>query len=327
MKRIVVSSGTSDAHNTNHRLRKRISHGFQELGLASWCCGVEQIPSLLQREPIDLLLITGSIADPAVNLHWLVERARQHHCQVAFWLHDDPYEFDLHWRLEDLGCVVFTNEPNCLPYYPQSCRSQALALAASPLDDLPLRPAGDRPELDLELDLEVDLAFCGVAFPQRVATLRQLRAAGFSLACWGEGWPDDLDGCVNARLGPAGLRQLYKRCLFVLNLGRELAIANRRHQISASMPGPRTFEAALVGAAQLYLGQSPKIGRYYTPEQGVIPAGSVEEVGALLERARREPTWHRQLGAAAAQHTRNRHLYRHRCHDLLAALQSCGASA
>jgi spore maturation protein CgeB len=319
VRRIVVSSGTPDAHNTNHRLRKRISHGFQELGLASRCCGVEQIPTLLQREPIDLLLITGSIADPAVDLHWLVQRARQQHCRVAFWLHDDPYEFDLHWRLEDLGCPVFTNEPNCLPYYPQSYRSQALALAASPLDDLPLLSAGDPPD--------VDLAFCGVAFPQRVATLRQLRGAGFSLACWGEGWPDDLDGCVNERLGPAGLRQLYRRCLFVLNLGRELAIANRRHQISASMPGPRTFEAALFGAVQLYLGQSPKIGRYYTPEQGVIPASSVEEVGTLLERARREPTWHRQLGAAAARQTRGRHLYRHRCHDLLAALHSGGASA
>ena len=319
MTRIVVSSGTTDAHNTNHRLRKRISHGFQELGLPSRSCPVEQIPTLVRRESIDLLLITGSIADPAVDLPWLVRCARQQRCRVAFWLHDDPYEFDLHWRLADLGCPVFTNEPNCLPYYPPSCRARPLALAASPLDDLPVGSAEEGPE--------VDLAFCGVAFPQRVATLRQLGAAGFSLACWGEGWPDDLGGCVNLRLGPAGFRQLYRRCLFVVNLGRELAIANRRHQIAASMPGPRTFEAALFGAVQLYLGQSPRIGHYYTPEQGVIPAGSVEEVGAWLERARREPQWHRQLGSAAAQHTRRRHLYRHRCHDLLAALHGDGESA
>lgn len=314
-----MSSGTTDAKNTNHRLRERISHGFQELGLASRCCGVEQISTLLTQESIDLLLITGSIADPEVDLHWLVQRARRRECHVAFWLHDDPYEFDLHWRLADLGCPVFTNEPNCVPYYPPSLRAQSLALAASPLDDLPMSTTVDSPE--------VDLAFCGVAFPQRVATLRQLRAAGFSLACWGEGWPDDLGECVNLRLEPVGLRQLYRRCFFVVNLGREVSIANRRQQIAASMPGPRTFEAAMFGAVQLYLGQSPKISRYYTSEQGVIPAGSVEEVGALLERARREPTWHQQLSAAAKRQTHRRHLYRHRCHDLLAALGSSGESA
>jgi spore maturation protein CgeB len=319
VRRIVVSSGTTDSRNTNHRLRQRISHGFQELGLTSIPCAIEQVPSVVSRDAFDLLLITGSIAEPAVDLDWLVQRSRQHHCHVAFWLHDDPYEFDLHWRLADLGCPVFTNEPNCLPDYPPGCRARPLALAASPLDDLAV--ASEHPEA------EVDLAFCGVAFPQRVATMRQLSAAGFSLACWGEGWPDDLDGTVNLRLGPTGLRLLYRRCLFVVNLGRELAIANRRHQIAASMPGPRTFEAALNGAVQLYIGQSPRIEKYYSPEQGVIPAGSVEEVGTLLERARQEPEWHRQLGINAAQHTWHRHLYRHRCHDLLAALQGDGEPA
>lgn len=312
--RVLVSSGTPDAINTNQRLRLRIAHGFEQLGLLSRACDVEQAPALLRQHAVDLLLITGSIADPGVDLLRLVRQARQHQTLVAFWLHDDPYEFDLHWRLTDLHCPVFSNEPNCLTYYPPGCRARPLALAASPLDAGPDNRAGS--------DADVDLGFCGVAFPSRIAVLRQLTAAGFSLACWGEGWPDDLAGGVNMRLGAAGLRQLYRRCRFVVNLGREVAIANQRYQIAASMPGPRTFEAALCGAVQLYLGQSPRIGEYYSPEQGVIPAGSVEEVAALLERAGRDPIWHRQLGEAAAQHTRRRHLYRHRCHDLLASLLS-----
>ncbi len=318
MKRVLVSSGTADAINTNQRLRQRIAHGFRELGLCSHACAVEQVPALLQRERVDLLLITGSIADPSVDLAWLVGRARGEQTRVAFWLHDDPYEFDLHWRLDGLHCPVFSNEPNCLPYYPASCRPRALALAASPLDDLP-GPGAAEGE-----DPEVDLGFCGVAFPQRVAMLRQLLAAGFSLACWGDGWPDDLAGAVNLRLGPLGLRALYRRCRLVLNLGREVAIANRRHQIASSTPGPRTFEAALLGAVQLHLGQSPRIGRYYAPEQGVIAASCIEEVGKLLERAQADPGWRRHLGAAAARHTRRHHLYRHRCHDLLAALAGAG---
>lgn len=313
-----MSSGTADAINTNQRLRQRIAHGFRELGLASEACAVERVPALLLQERVDLLLITGSIADPNVDLSWLVGRAQRQQTRVAFWLHDDPYEFDLHWRLDGLDCPVFSNEPNCLPYYPASCQPRALALAASPLDDLPGEGAAN------EAAATVDLGFCGVAFPQRVALLRQLLAAGFSLACWGDGWPDDLSGAVNLRLGPAGLRQLYRRCRFVLNLGREVAIANRRHQIAASMPGPRTFEAALLGAVQLHLGQSPRIASYFSAEQGVIPASCIEEIGALLERARANPSWRRQLGAAAARHTRRHHLYRHRCHDLLAAVAAPG---
>lgn len=315
MKRLLVSSGTADAINTNRRLRQRIHHGFQELGLQSTEAPLPQVQGLLEQQRPDLLLITGSIADPAVDLAALVHRARQLECTVAFWLHDDPYEFDLHWPLADLTCQVFSNEANCLPYYPEALRARALPLAASPLDAAPGPLVHDDDDA-----VEVDLGFCGAAFPQRVAVLRQLTAAGLSLACWGEGWPADLPGAVNRRLGPAGLRQLYRRCRWVLNLGRELPIANRRWQIASSTPGPRTFEAALLGAAQLYLGQSPRISHYYQPDQGVIPVSQVEEVRALVQRARCEPVWRRGLGRAAAAQTRRHHLYRHRCHDLLAAL-------
>jgi len=319
--RILVSSGTADAINTNQRLRQRIAHGFQELGHQSLALGIDQVPVRLECEPLELLLITGSIADPNVDLAGLVRRAQQRHIPVAFWLHDDPYEFDLHWRLQPLQCPVFSNEPNALPYYPSGCWVQALALAASPLDDLPLEGVSTQPEP------EVDLGFCGVAFPQRVTILRQLVEAGFSLACWGDGWPDDLPGAVNCRLGPLGLRQLYQRCCFVLNLGREVPIANRRQQIASSMPGPRTFEAALMGAVQLYLGQSPRIAAFYGQGDGVIPASRVEEIRELVRRARVDPGWRLQLGDAAARHTRCHHLYRHRCHDLLAALRAQGVVA
>jgi len=316
--RILVSSGTADAINTNQRLRERIAHGFHDLGHHSKALGMDQVWPQLDRRPLDLLLITGSIADPGVDLAGIVRSAHQRRIPVAFWLHDDPYEFDLHWRLAALQCPVFSNEINCLPYYPSSCRAQALALAASPLDDLPLQGAAHAP------DPEVDLGFCGVAFPQRVAILRQLTAAGLSVACWGNGWPDDLAGAVNYRLGPLGLRQLYRRCCFVLNLGREVPIANRRYQIASSTPGPRTFEAALMGAVQLFLGQSPRISAFYGCAEGVLPVSRVEEVQALVQRGRTDWDWRRHLGEAAARHTRRHHLYRHRCHDLLSALRTQG---
>ncbi len=60
--RVVVSSGTADAINTNQRLRPILRGG-------------PSIPLLQQK-------------------------------RVALWLHDDSYEFDLHWRLNGLNCPV-----------------------------------------------------------------------------------------------------------------------------------------------------------------------------------------------------------------------------
>ena len=314
---ILVSSGTSDAINTNQRLRQRIAHGFNELGHLSIDAPIDELPQLLQLKCFDFLLITGSIADSGVDLADVVRLAQSRNIVVAFWLHDDPYEFDMHWRLESLGCTVFSNEPNCIPYYPQECRARSLALAASPLDDLQL-------PICIDPQPKFDLAFCGVAFPQRIAILRQLADAGFSIACWGDGWPDDLACAVNCRLGPVGLRQLYSQCCFVLNLGREVQIANQNKQIASSTPGPRTFEAGLMGSIQLYLGQSPKIANYYAPSDGVIPVRRVDEICSLIKQAREHLDWRQNLSQAAINRTRRDHLYRHRCHDLLADLMKDG---
>ena len=315
---ILVSSGTSDAINTNQRLRQRIAHGFNELGHLSIDAPIDELPHVLQLKYFDFLLITGSIADSGVDLADVVRLAQSRNIVVAFWLHDDPYEFDMHWRLESLGCTVFSNEPNCIPYYPQGCRARSLALAASPLDDLQL-------PICIDPQPKFDLAFCGVAFPQRIAILRQLADAGFSIACWGDGWPDDLACAVNCRLGPVGLRQLYSQCCFVLNLGREVQIANQNKQIASSTPGPRTFEAGLMGSIQLYLGQSPKIANYYAPSDGVIPVRRVDEICSLIKQAREHLDWRQNLSQAAINRTRRDHLYRHRCHDLLADLMKDGA--
>lgn len=318
--RILVSSGTSDAINTNQRLRQRIAHGFKELGHISLATSIELAPQELALKATDLLLLTGSIADPSVDLDELVRLARSKGTVVAFWLHDDPYEFDMHWRLKSLNCTVFSNERNCIPYYPECCNAKELALGASPMDE----PAF---QITLNPEPEVELAFCGVAFPQRIAIMRQLATAGFSIACWGDGWPDDLIGAVNCRLGPTSLRQLYSQSLFVLNLGREVPIANQNLQIASSSPGPRTFEAALFGAIQLYLGQSPRIQDFYSKSDGVIPVQRVEEISSLIQRARNDQAWRQKLSANAVRRTKRDHLYRHRCHDLLASLASDGAFA
>ena len=313
MVAVLVTCGTPDALNTNQRLRKNITHGFTELGIRGIELGIDQVPRMLEDKNIELLLITGSIADASINLNHIVRVARLRGTLVAFWMHDDPYEFDFHWRLRDLDCHIFSNEPNCIDAYPRKCCVQPLALAASPLDLVPRQNNKSRAK-------RYDLGFCGVAFPQRITIMRQLKEAGFSIACWGDGWPSELNGSTNKRLGPIGLEILYSDCQFVLNLGRDINIANQHHQIAPSMPGPRTFETALHGVVQLYIGQSPRIKRFYGPKEGVLQVDSIKEVAENLNRAKADPLWLENLGKAAATHTKHHHLYRHRCHDLLAAL-------
>ena len=104
--RILVSSGTSDAINTNQRLRQEL-HGFKELSrisstLLSACSSRTSAKKLT-------FWSRGTIADPSVNLDELVRLARSKGTVVAFWLHDDPYEFDMHWRLKSLKCSLATN--------------------------------------------------------------------------------------------------------------------------------------------------------------------------------------------------------------------------
>ena len=67
------------------------------------------------------------------------------------------------------------------------------------------------------------------------------------------------------RLGPLGLRQLYRRCRFVLNLGREVAIANQPppdRQLNAGAPHLRSRAA---GGRAAPPGPEPAHRRYYGP--------------------------------------------------------------
>ena len=81
---ILVSSGTSDAINTNQRLRQRISHGFNELGHLSIDTSIEELPQLLELRSFDFLLISGSIADLSVDLVEVVRQAQSKNIAVAF---------------------------------------------------------------------------------------------------------------------------------------------------------------------------------------------------------------------------------------------------
>ena len=54
-----------------------------------------------------------------------------------------------------------------------------------------------------------------------------------------------------------GLRKLYERSCFVLN--NRSANSKSKETDSQLHSGPRTFEAGLMGAIQLYLGQSQKL--------------------------------------------------------------------
>ena len=71
----------------------------------------------------------GSVAIDAAPLRGLARATRRAGSRLAFWLHDDPYEFDYGPKAEALAGHIFTNDRWALPHYRHASVSH-LPLAA-----------------------------------------------------------------------------------------------------------------------------------------------------------------------------------------------------
>ena len=103
----------------------------------------------------------------------------------------------------------------------------------------------------------------------------------------------------------------------ILNLGRNLNIANARYVIPPSSPGPRTFEAARVGALQLYMGQSDCISDYYSEKEGVFKINNIMQIEKLLEEVINDPKSFAGVRRNAILKTLKFHTYANRAQKIL----------
>lgn len=314
--RLLVTSTVPDSLNNNACIRKYAALGFAEV------LGDENViersfdsatAAILDFKP-DVIFAVGGVGIDEADLRHFRRAADKAGATLAFWLHDDPYEFDYAFRAEAVADIIFTNDSWALHHYNVK-NVHHLPMAGCPHAHL-------RNILPSERRRHISVFFCGVGYPNRVDLLRRASdlLARHSTVVTGAHWPDDLPFAGNERLTPTEMADHAQQSLMTLNIGRDLDIANARYQLPPSTPGPRTFEVALSGSAQIYFVHGFEISRYFDPESEIILFDSVADLAALLERSYDEPAYFIAIAEAAQRRALNEHCYRHRASTVLATI-------
>jgi spore maturation protein CgeB len=310
--RVLICSSSPDALNANAQLREYVAEGFSATvgvpGSVRACAADEAVGAVRAFEP-SLVVVFGTLFPDRVDLTDLAVAAKRAGAHLAVWVHDDPYEFDFAFRAAEVADTIFTNESSAVRFYHRE-RVYHLPLAASPTAHFrPIAPAQG-----------VDVSFCGYAYPNRIRFFSDLlpRLAGRATIV-GAGWPTAHPAFSNVRIDGAQLCDLYASSLATVNIGRDLDLANERYCLTSATPGPRTFEAAMAGAAQLYFVSSLEIADYFAPGTEIALIDSADDAAAWVERFRAEPELHRRMRELSQRRALRDHTYANRAATLLRA--------
>lgn len=296
-------------------MRQYVAEGFAEL------LGKDNIISThleigahyVNLQKPNLVLVFGSCMPDSANYYDLRRSCDQTGATLAFWLHDDPYEFDFSYRVEDIADVIFSNDRWATQHYNHR-NVHHLPMAASKAAHL--RPISD--------EKDIDILFCGVAFPNRIRLMKDLAPIikKYHTVVLGDQWPSDamLAFTQNRRVNNSELVTLYGRAKITLNIGRNFHLANRRYMLDPSTPGPRTFEAAASGTVQACFVEGLEIVDYYKPGSEIEIFSSPDEFDQLLDRHLNMPETNKQIATAAQERTIRHHLYKHRAQQILKAI-------
>jgi spore maturation protein CgeB len=311
-RRILVTSTVPDRLNSNSVIRSYAAAGLRAADPAASIieCSIEAASDVARRLRPELILAIGGVAIDGGELRLLRRLTDAAGALLALWLHDDPYEMDYAFRAEEVADVIFTNDSWALFHY-RHARVRHLPLAACPATHH--RPVTDATRW-------TEMFFCGHGHANRVALLRAAVSvmSRHDVSVVGTGWPSDLRFATNRRLSPAEAADAANASVVTLNLPRVHNIANRRFDIPACTPGPRTFEVALAGSAQLVWSAGPEMTEYLKPGVEMVVLESVSDLADALERARDEPSYFLTMAIAAQQRVLASHCYEHRMRDLLA---------
>jgi spore maturation protein CgeB len=315
---ILITGASPDRTNRNTVLRSYVVEGFQQLASLENVshCPLEQAADITEEYRPDLVLCFGSCMPDDADYFALRYACDKSNAILAFWLHDDPYEFDYSNKACTVADYIFSNDKWSSLHYDHD-RVFHLPLAAS-------KTAHWRPLTDVK---DIDIFFCGVAFPNRVRLVSDLTPilTKFKTTVLGDQWPENkLSFAKNTRLPNDQLSDYYARSRLTLNIGRDFHYANDRYKLVPSTPGPRTFEAAMAGTTQLYFVESLEIEDYYQPNTEIILFNSAAEFEEIVVKALDGHLDISAIQAAAQTRTLSDHTYFSRAKQMLAILMTHG---
>jgi spore maturation protein CgeB len=313
---VLITGGTPDRVNRNAGLRGLVAEGFAEflgdhrvLNVPPEAAG----PRIKISRP-RLVLVFGSCLPDQCEFSGLRRACDDAGCPLAFWLHDDPYEFDAAAKVVRIADHIFTNDRWAAEHYHRE-NVWHLPLAAS--------ARAHTARLGAKPSTQRDVFFCGVAYPGRLRMLKDLSAVldRAHTEVFGEGWDTDvLRFCKNDRLQPEQLPEYYASSAIVLNLGRDFYYANRKYQLAPSTPGPRTFEAAMAGACQFFFVDSLEILDYFNADKEIVLFNDPTEFEARLKELLNDVERRKQIGNAARTRCLREHTYTARARQILERL-------
>ena len=308
--RILVVGASPDRLNNNTHLRGYVTKGFRSLlgDDAVHQVGLEDASKVIPVFQPNLVLIFGSCMPDQSAYLSIRKICDQLNIKVAFWLHDDPYEFDYSFKAEEFADYVFSNDRWASLHY-RDDKTFHLPLAAC-------KNAHFRPWISQK---KHQIFFCGVAFPNRIQLISDLSQVlnKYSTFICGREWPNINPYINNVSVPNDDMPDLVASSWTTLNIGRNFNLANDRFQLDPSTPGPRTFEAAMAGTVQFYFSDSLEIEDYFIPDQEILLFDSPSSFALQIEKILDQPDTAMQIALAAQDRALRDHTYENRCAQLL----------
>jgi spore maturation protein CgeB len=177
-----------------------------------------------------------------------------------------------------------------------------------------MNPRWHRPLASQENDT---VAVAGNWYGFRQALVNRLLQDGVSVACYGPRPPPhwSLPRILRAHQGRYIAREEKSRVF-----GAALACLNSFQFSEGNSLNCRAFEIAGTGGLQL-IEYRPAVAECFEPGKELLVFRSYEELTALIEKARRDPSSMRRIREAGARRAIENHTYRHRLEAILSHLR------
>ncbi|HKM62956.1 MAG TPA: glycosyltransferase [Acidisphaera sp.] len=314
--KFLVCTGHPLESQANAQVRRSVMDGLEACfgegsATAANISGASGVVGALQP---DFVLGLGSYLPESTYFGEVAREARRVGARMVFWATEEPYEQDASYRIERDFDAIFSCDRWGVNFHRHK-HAYHLPLAGCGVRHVrPYDEAAERP---------IDVMFCGVAFSSRKELIEELRPslAGLNISFIGPGWGQFGFGFSDRRIEKDQLIDLYGQSKIVLNLGRSLHFENQRYMIVPSSPGPRTYEAALAGALQLFHEDTYEIRRYFTADE--MPTFSNKrEFDTLLTRYLGSPALRHATARRAQQRALAEHTYAHRMQAMVQTLKA-----